>query len=520
MDRFSDPRSVDERFRIAVEAASNAMLVVNCEGTIMVVNSAAERLFGYEKGELVGQAIEILVPESVRQNHACLRDEFSAMPELRPMGKGRSLRGRHKDGSEFVVEVGLIPIETQQGIWVLSSISETGFQSQRLESIGLLAGGIAHDFNNLLGAVLADSELALSELSAGLIPLDEIQHIRTVSIRAAEIARELMTYTGQETAHREAVDFSQLVREMVELLRVSISKGATLRTDLPESLPAVPGNAAQLRQVVMNLVLNASEAIQGRGVIDVTTSQVRVDDNLVPPGGAELPRGDYVRLEVSDTGHGMSEEEQAKIFDPFFTTKSAGWGLGLAVVQGIVREHGGTIHLVSRLGHGTTFQIFLPCVGQGAQSSKGAAQLEEIAMQGRSGAVLLVEDEEALRVPVAKMLRRNGYSVIEAIDGPRAIESLRAWSGALDLVLLDATVPGASSAEIQAEVLRRRPEAKIVLTSAYSPDRASSPDGDHRISGFIRKPFQLNELLRLIRGVLAKDGNRKRALAGDSGLPV
>ena len=238
---------------------------------------------------------------------------------------------------------------------------EEALARQKLESVGQLARGIAHDFNNLLGGILATTEFALAEGAEGAPAGDELRTIRTAAIRGGEIVRQLMTFCGEDSPAFELVDLSLLVGEMLHLLKVSISKNVTLETELGEDLPAVQTNPAQIRQVVMNLVINASEAIGERaGTIRVSTAEVRVgpDDGLT--AAANLPPGGYLRLVVSDTGAGMAPEVQTRIFDPFFTTKAAGHGLGLAAVQGIVRSHFGAIHVVSSLGQGTRFEVLLP----------------------------------------------------------------------------------------------------------------------------------------------------------------
>jgi two-component system cell cycle sensor histidine kinase/response regulator CckA len=270
--------------------------------------------------------------------------------------------------------------EPLHGLGMIENVTEVkrsqeeALARQKLESLGVLAGGIAHDFNNLLGGILAEAELAETDLAAGLAPSEEIQRIKLVAIRGAEIVRELMIFAGQDqTTLVELVDVSRLVEEILELLRISISKRAVLRTDLSHNLPAVRGNAAQIRQVVMNVVINASEAIGDKGgIINVSTAQVSDSVNLASISATGLSPGDYVRLEVSDDGCGMTETLQAKIFDPFFSTKFAGRGLGLAVVRRIVRAHGGEINLRSAPGEGTTFQVFLPCTLERATKTDGA----------------------------------------------------------------------------------------------------------------------------------------------------
>ena len=371
----------------------------------------------------------------------------------------------------------------------LKRAQEENFERQKLESLGVLTGGIAHDFNNFLGSILSAAELAVINLAGGSSADEEINLIKSVALRASEIVRELMIYSGQDTAELEPVDVSQLVEEMLELLKISISKHAVLKTDLPKDVPAVLGNATQIRQILMNLIINASEAIGDRdGVIRVSTSRV----------------SDYLRLEVADTGCGMTPDVQARIFDPFFTTKFAGRGLGLAVVQGIVRAHGGTLNLVSSPGHGTTFQVFLPCAIHSAQQHSGAITSASAGQNsGDAGTVLFVEDEDTLRLSVSKMLRKNGYSVIEVADGSTAINLFRARKDEIDVILLDMTIPGSSSREVIAEATRIRPEMKIIVTTAYSRETVMPSLDAHQLTGFIRKPFQVGELVQLLRDTMS-----------------
>jgi CheY-like chemotaxis protein len=264
------------------------------------------------------------------------------------------------------------------------------------------------------------------------------------------------------------------------------------------------GNAAQIRQVVMNLVINASEALgeQG-GTISVRTSRTTRGEDQVPPGASPLALGEHLRLEVTDTGCGMNESEKARVFDPFFTTKFAGRGLGLAVVQGIVRGHRGAIRLASAPGQGTTFQILLPCAEPTALS-KPAIENEEAGENGnsRTASILIVEDEESLRHAVSRMLQNTGFSVLEANDGAAALEVIRTPHHRLDLVLLDITLPGIPSRAVFEEAKQRRPDMRVIVTSAYSSEISASSLGG-RFESFIRKPYRLSDLVRLIRHTLA-----------------
>ena len=377
---------------------------------------------------------------------------------------------------------------------------EEAFARQKLESLGTLASGIAHDFNNLLGAVLAQTELAMAEL--GRSANEELNSIRDVAIRGSEIVRQLMIYAGKESDIPEPLDASKAVQGMLGLLKVAVSRHVSLVTDLAEDLPAVWARGAQLTQIVMNLVVNASDAVGDQnGVVRVATRQVTI-------GQAEaiakaLPAGPYVQLEVSDTGCGMSPETQAKIFDPFFSTKFSGRGLGLAVVHGIVRSLHGAIQVASEAGKGATFQILLPCAEPGAHPDKTRVPgFEESASAGRRATILLVEDEEALRRGIAKTLKRWGLEPLEAANGSAAINLLRAEGGKIDLMLLDLTIPGASSQEVLAEAALAQPKLKVLLTSAYSEEVAKPVMSLPLVCGFIRKPFRMADLAQELRTVL------------------
>jgi PAS domain S-box-containing protein len=437
---------------------------------------------------------------------------------LRARSTGTSVAGEYRivraDGAVRFVrsileairdEVGAVVrvVGATQDITDLKRAQQESAARQKLESVGTLASGIAHDFNNLLGGVLAESELALAELDAGLHPKEELAAIRDVALRGSEIVRQLMVYAGNESATVGPVNLSRIVKEMIELLKVSVSKHAMLETDLGNDLPAVQADAAQLRQIVMNLVTNASEAIGDRdGVIRVTTRRMRSDQGSSGEISGHLPDIDYVQLEVSDTGSGMFPGVQTRVFDPFFTTKSAGHGLGLAIVDGIVRSLQGKIHLASEPGRGTTFQILLPCSGI-ASIPEPLSAVEEAAHRSECATVLVVEDEDVLRQAAAKVLRRSGFEVLEAANGSAAIDVLRASGSKVDVILLDMTIPGPSSHEVVAEYAKARLDAKVILTSAYSEETARKTMSVPQVRGFIRKPFHLGVLVKTLRTTLS-----------------
>jgi two-component system cell cycle sensor histidine kinase/response regulator CckA len=502
-------RESEERFRSVADSAPVIIFQNDAAGKITFFNKQATTFTGRTLEQLVGYGwLEAVHPDDLERIMASHRASLQA-----PITGQRELRLRRSDGEFRWMLVTATPravgghfagyTGTIVDITDLKRAHGELLAAQKFESLGVLASGIAHDFNNLLGGILAEAELAATELPAGGSALDSIQRIGTVASRGAEIVRELMIYSGQENADPVAtVDLSSLVEEMLELLKISISKHVILKTDLHHNLPGVLGRASQIRQIVMNLVLNASEAIgEEGGVVTVATSRTTLAPNETPNGLPHLAPGDYLKFEVSDTGKGMTAEVQARVFDPFFSTKFPGRGLGLAVVQGIVRDHGGKIDLISVPDRGTTFEILLPSAGEIAQSSRDVvAHVPEKTHRSRSGTILVVEDEETLRFAVSKLLRKNGFVVIEATDGTSALELLRGHK--IDLVLLDLTLPGASSREVLEEAQHTQPNVKVILTSAYSRETVDAAFAGVRTEHFIRKPFPLADLMASVREVL------------------
>ena len=472
------------------------------EETFRIVGRPQDYIPSYEESfEIVSPQNTVRVEQWVRD---CLAEKRGNSIEVQIARTNGDLRTLTLTSEVLLDENGMPArmVGTCQDVTDSRRAQNEAFARQKLETMGTLANGIAHDFNNLLGGMLAQADLALVELAAGSHPEEELQRIRDVAIHGAEIVRQLMVYAGKESEDLDLIDVSRIIKEMVDLLKVSVSRHATLETDLDMDLPAVRANAAQLRQIVMNLVTNASEAIGDRdGVIRVTTGHVVIDRVAAISKG--VTEGDYVQLEVSDTGGGIPLETQASVFDPFFTTKSAGRGLGLAVVQGIVRKLGGVIHLASEPGKGTLFQILLPSEARVGATAGPIRSAAEAARPSRKATVLFVEDEDPLRQAIAKMLRKKGFEVLEAANGGTAIDLLRANSDKIDAILLDMTIPGRSSGEVVAEASQVRPDSKVILTSAYSEEMVMATMSSPLIRGFIRKPFQLGDLLQTLRNVVS-----------------
>jgi len=377
-------------------------------------------------------------------------------------------------------------------------------QTQKLESLGVLAGGIAHDFNDLLMGVLGNVSLALAKQGPVSSARSELERIEGAAQRAAELTRQMLAYSGKGKLLIEHLDLAALVREMVQLLEVSISKSARLHLDLSEALPEVDGDGSQVRQVVMNLITNASEALQPPGgEIRIRTWGQWCDRGFLGTCllGEEVPEGSYVCLEVLDTGCGMDEATLARIFDPFFTTKFQGRGLGLAAVIGIIRGHRGFMQVRSTPGKGTTFLVGLP-----ASSSRPRVRAEEIKGEGAGqsrGRVLVVDDEPAVRETVQRILECAGFRVWVAGDGPSALRLFRDQAGKVDVVLLDLSMPGMGGEDVFRELVAVCPDVRVVLSSGYSEQDAIQRFSTPGLAGFIQKPYRAEALIGKLRGVIA-----------------
>jgi PAS domain S-box-containing protein len=367
-------------------------------------------------------------------------------------------------------------------------------RTQWAESFRLLSRGIAHDFNNLLGAVLAETEIALTDAPAGVPAQEALRRIQGLAERASEIVRELLIYSGHEQPAIVPINLPAVVRDMLELLRGVIPKGILLRTESGASLPPVMADAGQLRQVILNLVINAGEAIKEEtGAVDLAMTRVSFSEGEL----ASVPGGDYVRLEISDTGCGMTEETRSRIFEPFFSTKGEGRGLGLASVHAIVQANGGFIDVVSTPGRGSRFTVLFPSAAAVPETTERAPVRDSVSAALRTITVLVVEDEEALRLATSKILSKRGFSVLQAGDGNAALERLQS-AETIDLILLDVSLPGATSREVLRRAEMEHPSAKVILTTAYSRDMVIDTFEGSRISGFLRKPYRLADLVQLL----------------------
>jgi signal transduction histidine kinase/CheY-like chemotaxis protein len=377
-------------------------------------------------------------------------------------------------------------------------------ESQKLESLGVLAGGIAHDFNNLLTGVLGNASLARMDLPADSLVQPYLQQIEAAAARAADLCKQMLAYSGKGRFVVNRLDLNALIEDTTRLLQVSISKRAVMKFHLASGLPVVLGDATQLRQVIMNLVINASEAISDKsGFIAITTGLTRADRAYLSGAyfARDLPEGDYVSLEISDNGGGMSQEVLEKIFDPFFTTKFTGRGLGLAAVLGIVRGHNGALKVFSEESWGTTFKILLPCAEGVAEEVASVAP--GLANWTGSGQVLVVDDEETVRVTTARMLEASGFTTRLADNGRTGVEEFTANPDGFTLVVLDLTMPHMDGDEAFRLIRELRPAARVLLMSGFNEQEAIARFAGKGLAGFIQKPFAFPALREKLQEIFS-----------------
>jgi PAS domain S-box-containing protein len=380
-------------------------------------------------------------------------------------------------------------------------------QAQKLESLGVLAGGIAHDFNNLLTAMLGNASLARLDLPDNSPVHQPLGQIENAAVRAAELCKEMLAYSGRSPLATVRTNLSALVEDTTQLLQVSISKKCVLKLELHQPLPAILADPIQIRQIIMNLVINASDAIGGRsGLIRISTGVMRVDRQYMQETflSPELELGDYVYLEINDNGCGMPPEVKARIFEPFYTTKFTGHGLGLAAVLGIVRSHNGAIKVYSEPGRGTTFKLLFPAIEDAAQPFENP--VDEISAWRGAGLALVVDDEETVRAVTARTLESLGFTPLTACDGAEGVRVFREHAGALRLVLLDLTMPHMDGEEAYREFYRINPDVPVVLMSGFTEKDTIDRFAGKRLAGFIQKPFDRKRLQAKVRSVLLPAG--------------
>jgi signal transduction histidine kinase/CheY-like chemotaxis protein len=374
--------------------------------------------------------------------------------------------------------------------------------AQKLESLGVLAGGIAHDFNNILTTVIGNADLALRRINPESPAVDNLHSIGKAAARAADLAKQMLAYSGKGKFVIGNHDINALLEEMLHILQVSISKKAVLRLNLTRPLPPIEADATQIRQVIMNLVINASEAIGNKsGVIAINTGCMDCDRSYLKDVwlNENLTDGLYVFIEIADSRCGMDKDTLTKLFDPFFTTKFTGRGLGMAAVLGIVRSHKGAVKIYSEPDKGSTFKILLPASGKPTEIFNNEYRNDH--WKG-SGTVLLVDDEETVRGIGAEMLKELGFDVVTANDGCEALEAYKAETD-FRFVILDLTMPHMDGEQCYRELRKLNPDVKVILSSGFSESEVTQKFAGKGLAGFIQKPYKLSVLQEGIMGLYA-----------------
>jgi PAS domain S-box-containing protein len=507
--RTADFEKITSEYKDILDHMQDAYYRTNLAGEIVWVSLACERQMGYKRQELIGMQLDVLYYEP----HA--RDRFLQALE----DSGGDLQHyevclRHKDGSRVWAEVNsqyyfddrgeIAGVEgnvrninerkkaRQESDELIGQLQ----QAQKMESIGVLAGGIAHDFNNLLVAIMGNAELAMLDASEKGETRHYLEQIFKASCRGADLVGQMLAYSGQGRFAMGEQDLNTLIQDISELLASVIGKQVQLDQMLMQDLPKVYGDKNQLTQLIMNLMTNASESLQGRpGSICLSTgirAMCREDfSSMYMP--SDLADGDYVFVEVKDSGCGMDDETLARIFDPFFTTKESGSGLGLAALLGIVRGHHGTLAVNSQPGEGSCFTIYFPAL---TATGPGIAALPgDVATASPRGTVLVVDDEEAVLEVSARMLESDGIRVLTACDGEQGVEMFRRHARDIAVVLLDLTMPVMSGEQAFHAIRAIRDDIPVLLSSGFSETEAVSRLSEYGLAGFVRKPYTRDTFL-------------------------
>jgi len=513
LDITDRKQAVEERIRLAtaVEQAAESVIISDRKGTIHYVNPAFERLSGFTSEDIVGKNFRIL--KSDRHDEAFYREMWKTITSGRAWA-GR-ISNRMKDGSLRQFETTISPIRDNNEV-IVNFVSVNRdvtqevaleaqlFQAQKMEAVGTLAGGIAHDFNNLLQVIQGYTEVLQGEVGRNKSSLEALRKIHRSAKRGAELTGQLLTFSRKVQSERRPLDLNQEVIQVKNLLERTIPKMIQIELYLSENPAVISADPIQVEQAIMNLAVNAKDAMPEGGKIVIETGRVRLDEQFCKTHLGARP-GEYVLLSISDTGHGMQREILDHVFEPFYTTKDVGkgTGLGLAMVYGIVKNHEGYILCYSELDVGTTFRIYLPALEQSGERQKTGE--EEDYFKGGDETILLVDDEEYIRELGVELLTDAGYQVLAATDGEEGLDLYRREQEKIDLIILDLVIPGMGGKKCYEEILKINPKAKVLIVSGYSANGPGEEAIKAGAMGFVGKPFDVSHLLKTIREILDQD---------------
>ncbi len=546
---LTEQREAEQRFRRLFEVAPDAMIAVAPDGLVTMANTQAEQTFGYAAGDLIGRPVGMLVPEKARADLAAARSSYFADPQAQPGVIEFRMSGLRQDGRRFPAEITLSGLQTDSGMLVAAAIRDVTErialeseqerlraiaeqervgrrlqQSQRLESLGQLVGGVAHDFNNLLNVIqgyadfTAEQIQALASADTRLEPvLEDIEQVRVAAQQATRLTRQLLTFAREDVIRPEVLDLNEAVKEAGQLLRRTLGEHIDLVIAAEPALWRVKADRGQLEQVLVNLAVNARDAMPGGGRLSIDTGNIEVDATYAT-GLPELKLGRYTRLRVSDTGTGMDRETVARVFEPFFSTKpkGRGTGLGLATVYGVVTHVGGSIEIYSEVGLGTTITVLLPATDEDvAPYLAPAGTIDD--QRGHGETILLVEDEESLRQLTTRILTRNGYQVCAVGNGAEAVRRAGDTAQPITLLLTDVVMPGMLGNEVAARIGAIRPDVPALFMSGYAQPILDSHGVGASSFDILAKPFTESALLSRVRQAITRIPAPRRADADTTG---
>ena len=499
------------RLRTVLDTAVDGVILIDSRGTISMFNPACEKLFGYAADEVIGQNVKVLMPAPFQAEHDGYLENYHRTGERKIIGIGREVVGRRKDGTTFPMDlsVGESKIGGQISfVGVIRDLTERKraaeqlVQAQKMEAVGQLSGGIAHDFNNLLTVILGNAEVLGDSLKARPDLETMVNSIMSAAERGGELTQRLLAFSRRQTLQPTNIDCNRLVARMKELLRRTLRENISVRVETEEGLWPAFADAGQLDSALLNLALNAQDAMPGGGSLTIATQNMTLDaryQKLHP----EVPPGDYVMIAITDSGQGMTADVKARVFEPFFTTKEVGKGsgLGLSMVYGFVKQSNGHVSIYSEPGLGTTIRIYLPASGGVSQNDMAQMSGEAEAMNGKES-ILVVEDDPFVRAYAVSSLIQLGYRVVAASDGREALGML-ADVGQIDMLFTDVVMPnGVNGWELAEQAMLLRPEMKVLLTSGYALETLEAHGRLQPGIAVLNKPYRRAQLGKRIRDVL------------------
>lgn len=495
-------------YQALFNSSPDGVIVVNGSGEIINTNLQIHSLFGYTKQELIGKSIEILIPDRFR-NHQTLRRNYTSKPQARPMGLGMQLFAKRKDGTEFSVEIVLSPIQmepniiaTVRDITEKKKLEQQFLRTQRMESVGTLASGIAHDLNNILGPII----LALQFLRKTFSDEQGIKMLKMLegtAMRGSDLVKQVLTFARGQEGERTPIQIRHTINDLKKFMQEAFSSDIIVEVNVPNDLWAINADPTQIHQVLLNLAVNARDAMPRGGTITISAENLTLDENYAAMNLDAKP-GQYILVSVTDSGSGIPPEIQEKIFEPFFTTKEPGkgTGLGLATVFSIVKSHGGFIKLYSEIGKGTNFRLYFPAIIGEKIKEQQALYIESL--EGHGEWILLVDDEYVIREVSKLTLESNGYNVLLAADGIEAIGLFAQNRDKIDLVITDMNMPNMNGPTLIRTLQKMKPSLPIIGASGLTDKTKLDEVAGLNISSFLSKPYTAEKLLEVLSDLLHK----------------